>query len=281
MQSSNTIFYKGVTIHYTVTGKGQGVVLLHGFGETGEIWKNQIEFLSKSFKLIIPDIPGSGKSDYLLNADIETYAEILKNILDAVLNTENLITNTNTLSKKSNNTFSLIGHSMGGYIALAFAEKYPAYLNSLGLFHSSAFADTEEKRAMRKKAIEFISSKGAAAFLKSSIPTLFTGNFTDKNFKQVKQLINKGKNFSADALIQYYSAMSNRPDRRGILEKFDGPVLFIIGEWDTAVPLQQSLQQCHLPAKSYISILTLSAHMGLLEEAEKANKILFNFLSAI
>ncbi len=275
-----TMLYKGASIYYMVAGSGPVVVLLHGFGETSDVWKNQIEFLSPHFQLIVPDIPGSGKSAYINNADIDTYADILKNIVAAEL----AILQTNNKEDptiKNKPAFALIGHSMGGYIALAFAEKYPDYLNSLGLFHSSAFADSKEKKEMRKKAIDFITANGAAAFLKSSIPGLFTKAFASKNGQQVDNLIKQGKNFSRDALIQYYTTMCNRPDRRQVLENFKHPILFLIGEWDTAVPLQVSLQQSHLPAQSYVNILELSAHMGLWEEVEKTNTILFQFLYSI
>ena len=172
----------------------------------------------------------------------------------------------------------MIGHSMGGYITLAFAEKYPGSLKAFGLFHSSAFADNEEKKDTRRKAIEFIKTKGAHTFLKSTTPTLFAKAFTEEYAEKITALIEEGKNFTNAALIQYYDAMINRPDRTAILQNFNNPILFIIGEHDQAIPLQSSLQQCYLPSRSNVNILTRSAHMGMWEEKEKANEILFNFL---
>jgi pimeloyl-ACP methyl ester carboxylesterase len=94
----------------------------------------------------------------------------------------------------------------------------------------------------------------------------------------VEALIEDAKNFTDEALIQYYEAMIARPDRTAVLKNFNHPVLFLIGEQDAAVPLQSSLQQCHLPVQSHVHILGNSAHMGMWEETEKANKLLLQFL---
>ncbi len=265
------IIWEGSSVQYKIFGQGKTVILLHGFGEDSNVWEPQVEFLEQHFRLLVPDIPGSGQSQFVANAHIETYAEIVKAII------HNDISNIAADDTRST-TVSLIGHSMGGYITLAFAEKYPQYLNSFGLFHSSAFADTEEKKETRKKAIGFIQDKGGYAFLKTSIPGLFTKEYYAKQPGIVEALIEDSKLFTDEALIQYYEAMIARPDRTAILKSFEHPILFLIGEHDPAVPLQSSLQQCHLPAQSHVHILSKSAHMGMLEETEKANKLLLQFL---
>ena len=85
--------------------------------------------------------------------------------------------------------------------------------------------------------------------------------------------------FRSEALAQYYQAMIDRPDRTAVLKNAGCPVLFIIGEYDMAVPFQQGLQQSYLPARSHINILRNSAHMGMLEETKKVNEILVEFLN--
>ena len=267
--TENTITYQNASIFYRTTGEGKTVVLLHGFAEDGDIWNNQVDFLKDHFRLIIPDLPGSGRSELVPNAIIETYAEILKEIIDIELLSYPL---------QGAEGVSIIGHSMGGYITLSFAEKYPHYLHSFGMFHSSAFADNEEKKQSRAKAIDFINEKGAIAFLKTSIPGLFTKAFAEQNPERINELIGRGEKFTAAALVQYYQAMIARPDRTAVLKTFPKPILFIIGEFDTAIPLQSSLQQCYLPAQSHVYILNKSAHMGMWEEADKSNQILLNFL---
>lgn len=250
-----TITYQSSKIFYRTVGKGSPVILIHGFAEDGDIWKNQIEFLKKYFQLIIPDLPGSGKSEMKNDMSVEGMAEVIKAVL---------------LEEKIE-TCSLAGHSMGGYISLALIEKYPMLFSSISLVHSTAFADSEEKKANRLKSIEFVKKNGAFEFLKAVITDLFTETWYEKNRQFVDDLIEKSKNFSDEAIIAYYQAMINRPARTAVLKNTNKPVLFIIGEHDKAIPFQQNLQQCYLPAKSNIHILRNSAHMGMWEEPEKVN----------
>ncbi len=261
------ITYHSSIIFYRIIGKGKPVVLVHGFGEDGTIWKNQIEFLKNHFQLIVPDLPGSGQSavgSNQLAVSVEAYAEVVSAVL---------------LEEKIDSCI-MTGHSMGGYIILAFAEKYPHLVKAFGLFHSSAFADSEEKKAARLKSIEFIKNNSAYEFLKTTITGLFLmGQDGSKpSDPNAAILIEKGKQFTPEALIHYYQAMIARPDRVEVLKTFNGPVLFIIGEHDKAVPFEQSMQQCYLPAQSHIHILRNSAHMGMWEEAEKTNIALLEFL---
>ncbi len=255
----------GKKIFYRVLGKGTPVVLVHGFGETGDVWKNQTDFLKDSFQLIIPDLPGSGQSEMIDDMSMEGLAEVIKLIFD----------------KEKIVQAAMIGHSMGGYITLAFIQKYAEYLNAFGLFHSTAYADSEEKKATRKKGIEFIQKNGAFDFLKTTTPNLFSPVSKEKRPAIIEEFISQLHNFSASALVSYYEAMMERPDRTQLLKDTALPVLFVMGEYDTAVPLQDSLKQSHLPEKSYIHILHQSGHMGMLEEETNSNAILNKFLSEI
>ncbi len=271
MATEKFIQYNNSQIFYPIVGQGKPVILLHGFGEDGNIWNAIGNKLSKEFLLIIPDLPGSGKSEILkgVNISMEDYADVIKSILEDALKLE------------KNKKAAVIGHSMGGYIALAFAEKYPEILDGLGLFHSTAFADTAEKIETRLKGIEFIKNNGAHAFLKTSIQGLFTQRFKDEHPETVTKLINEGLHFTDAALIQYYQAMINRPDRTKVLRECFSPVLFISGEEDKAVPLKFTLQECHLPEVAQINILVQTAHMGMLEQANKSSEVLSSFLNIL
>ena len=260
------ILFKQKKIFYQISGQGNPIILLHGFGEDGRAWKYQKEKLKENNLVIIPDIPGSGQSELIEEfKSLEDYAEIIKAIADKeILN--------------HHKDFTLIGHSMGGYIILAFAKKYPQFLNSIGLFHSSAFADTISKIETRKKGIDFIKSNGGSAFLKTSIPNLFSEENQKLHPEFIEDLLSIAYQISEDALIQYTIAMMERPDNRDVLRSFTKPILFIIGMHDTAVPLELSLQQCHLPANSTVHFLQNSGHMGMWEEQELATKYLLQFL---
>ena len=256
------ILYQDKKIYYRIFGSGKTVILLHGFGEKGDVWNNQIEYLKERYKLIVPDLPGSGKSEMIDDMSIAGMAEVIKNILD----------------KEASPPSVLIGHSMGGYISLAFVKKYPQYLDAFGLVHSTAYADSEEKKTVRKKGIEFIKQHGPFKFLKTTIPNLYSAVFKEAKPAFVEKQIDRLKDFTDTALVAYYTAMMERPDRIEVLKTVRIPVLFIIGEYDYAIPLEESLRQCHLPEKAYIHFLKKSGHMGMLEEPEKVNRILDDFL---
>ncbi len=269
-----TLSYDGCSIFYRVYGKGKPLMLVHGFAEDGDIWKEQVEYLEDKCRLIVPDLPGSGKSDPVHDMSMEGMADVLKAVLDhAIPEVAPSIP-----PKGGSGGVTIIGHSMGGYILLAFADKYGPLLQAMGLFHSSAYADSEEKKANRRKGIGFIKEHGAGEFLKTMIPNLFSDHSKERIPGVIAELIDRGNNFAPSALVSYYDAMMQRPDRTAVLKKTAVPVMFIMGKYDNAVPMTDSLEQCHLPGIAYIHVLQESGHMGMREEAEKSNRILEKFL---
>lgn len=267
------LIFQNKKIYYRARGNGKPVVLVHGFAEDSNIWNYQLEKLAEKFYVIVPDLPGSGRSEMLEGkVGIEDYAQVIKAIADVEVTGMEA-------DKGVKSLFTLIGHSMGGYITLAFAEKYPELLNAIGLFHSTAYADDDVKKEARRKGMEFIKNNGAYAFIKSTTPNLFSEKTKSENPQLIEELIGMSKDFSSQSLIQYYEAMIQRPDRTTVLESFQRPVLFIIGKHDTAVPLQISLEQCHLPSVSHIHILENSGHIGMWEEKPRATAFLLNFLA--
>ena len=259
------ISYQNTNIHYSIYGSGKPVMLLHGFAEDSSIFDAQVNYLKENYLVIVPDLPGIGKSEMLKkeNVELADYAAILKAIID----------------EEKINSFTLIGHSMGGYITLAYADKYAETLNGFGLFHSSGYADDEAKIATRKKAISFIEQNGTAAFLKTTIPNLFYK--PEKSIDDIKTLIEKGNSFAPEVLIQQYNAMITRPDTTSILKTFKHPILFIIGEHDKAISFEHSLQQSHLPKMAYVHILRNTGHMGMKEEPDLVNNFMGEFLHSI
>lgn len=255
--------YLNEEIFYKIIGKGQPVVLLHGFAEDSNIWNDQVSFLQEHCQLIIPDLPGTGKSGMLpKNSTIDDYATSV----NALLSNENI------------EKCIMFGHSMGGYVTLAFAEKYAEKLKAFGFVHSTAFADNDEKRESREKAIQMMEEYGVFPFLKNTTPNLFSENYKKQHSQRVSDLIEQGKNLSTEAMVQYYTAMRNRPDRTEVLAKMDVPVLFIIGSEDKAAPLEDLLKQVSLPGISHIHIMEGVGHMSMWEEAEQLNNYLLEFI---
>ncbi len=281
-----TFLYQSANISYTIEGEGKAVILLHGFGEDSSIWKNQSAFLKQHCMLIVPDLPGSGESEILglefgvrslelfdtsnsklLTPDyisIDDYASCIH----ALLQHENICSSI------------MLGHSMGGYITLAFAEKYPELLSSYGLIHSTAFADSEEKKKARAKGIEVIEKYGAYLFLKNTIPNLFGTKFKKEHPEKVQSLIEASAAFSKEALQQYYHAMMVRPDRTHVLLSNCLPVLFVMGTEDIAAPMEDVLKQTSLPNISYIYVLQNTGHMGMWEATGEMNQHMLAFINS-
>lgn len=239
-------------------------MLLHGFGETGAVWEAQWQAL-RGFWLLVPDLPGSGRSAPIADMSMEGLAQAIHGLLKN-LGIEQCV---------------FIGHSMGGYVGLAFWEKYGNMLAGFGLFHSTTFADSAEKKAAREKGIQFMEKNGAWPFLQTSVPALYSPATRENNPGLIASHLETVKDATAATLAAYYRSMMQRPDRSGLLQQNKIPVLFVLGRHDTAVPLQDGLQQAHLPAEAHVHLLEASGHMGMREEAEKSNGLLLEFLTSV
>ena len=258
--------FRGELLEYEVRGEGLPVMLVHGFTEDRQIWDPVLAGLSEKYFWIIPDLPGSGRSFY---NSILTKIQDFTGVIQAILEQEQV------------SQIVLIGHSMGGYISLAFAEKFPEKILALGLFHSSSYADTREKKEARERNVRFIEKNGALPFTDQAIPGLFSEAFRANHPEEIRKLTERYANFTTHSLVQYLEAMKQRPATTDLLRMITKPVLFIMGEEDKAIPIQDSLEQCHLPQISYIHILTRTAHMGMIENTSLCNAILDRFLEQI
>lgn len=255
-------------INYRKTGTGDALMLIHGFAEDSMIWKDQIAHLAKKYTLILPDLPGSGLSTTIKPCPTNTIEDFARLIL-AIADEEKLV------------QFTLMGHSMGGYVTLAFAELFPTRLKGFGLIHSTAFADSEEKKLNRTRSIDFILKFGSLRFFETMIPGLYSEDYAHKNVDIIQKHIQQANAFDANTLASYYEMMKARPDRRSVLTEFDKPILFIIGTEDKAVLLKDSLEQCYLPADHHVNLLHNVGHMGMVEEPEKVNAAIETFMTTV
>ena len=175
----------------------------------------------------------------------------------------------------------VLGHSMGGYIALALVEKYPHIIKGCGFVQSTAFADSEEKKKARAKGISTIEQYSSYAFIKSTTPGLFTEKYKATHAPEIESLISKGNSFSKAALQQYYKAMMLRGDKTSVLKNSTVPVLFIMGKEDKAAPMADVLQQAHMPHIAYIHIIADVGHMAMWEKGEEVNEYMFRFIEEV
>lgn len=269
MNQQKTFQYCGEMISYSIIGKGMPFLLLHGFGEDGSVFYPIATALEEDACFIIPDLPGSGLSAAAITLHNHWAMDDFAAVMLALMQYENF------------DRFLMAGHSMGGYITLAMAEKHPDILLGIGLIHSTAYADSEEMKKNRLRSIAFIEKFGAAKFLSQTTPNLFGEAFRREQSARLANHITIFSVFSNEALIAYYDGMMKRPDRTTVLSTIKKPVLFIIGVEDKAVNLEESLKQSHLPSDSQITVFEKIGHMGMIEHPLGTINALKQFLTKI
>jgi pimeloyl-ACP methyl ester carboxylesterase len=253
--------FKGKKIYFQETGSGPAIVLLHGFLESGAIWKNFARRLSKSFKVVVIDLPGHGDSESLGPAhSMDEMAEAVNQVLKSLKIGKCL----------------MVGHSMGGYVTLAYAEKYPRMLKGFVLFHSQAAADSPEAMANRERTIALV-EKDHHGFIKNFIPDLFYPGNVLKYAGKIEALKDLADKTSKNGIIAAIRGMKTRPDRQQVLLNSKVPVLFIIGKNDTRIPVGVIIPQTLLPEHCEVLLLDHVGHMGFIEAPVKTFKALQGF----
>lgn len=219
--------YNNINIYYTISGTGSAVVLLHGFLENTSMWKDIIPVLNKRNKVIAIDLLGHGKTENL--GYIHTMEEQAKMV-------EQLLTSLR-LRK-----FTLIGHSMGGYVGLSFAKFFPEKTKGLCLMNSTAYPDTEEKKENRKRAIAVVKNN-YKSFVKISIPQLFSDDDRNELKNEINKVIEEALTTSKQGIIAALEGMRIREDRRDVLNNKGIKKLLILGETDPVLNLNGHKKQ--------------------------------------
>ncbi|MEO6169088.1 MAG: alpha/beta hydrolase [Chitinophagales bacterium] len=272
--TSTSITFQDTNLNYYASGNGLALVFIHGFCEDHLIWmqpsgeQNFVKSFTENYRVILPDIPGFGKS--LLGGDVsdgngamDYYASCIKAILDA----------------EKINSCLIIGHSMGGYITMNFASRFPAYLKGFALFHSTAYADDDAKKADREKAAAFVRKNGSAPFVNELYSKLFGAAYTVTHAEEIAAIKKHAATTSSvEGVAQASLAMRDRKDTTEILKQSTVPVLFIIGKEDKAISPEKTLQLTHLPERSVIRVLENAGHMGMMEEPDQCRKAIDEWL---
>ncbi|MCX7729276.1 MAG: alpha/beta hydrolase [Bacteroidia bacterium] len=248
-------------IHCVTKGKGRCIVLLHGFLGSWEIWDYFINVLSKSFKVIAIDLPGHGKSDCF------GYAHSMELMADAVHAVLKYFRVKKTV---------MVGHSMGGYVALAFAKKYPEYITGLCLFHSTAYPDSEEKKKDRNRAIKIVKIN-PKLFIRPMIKNLFAKN----NLKYIQNEVKKATQIALQTppqgIVAALIGMRDRPSSINLIKDAHFPMMIIIGKKDNVLPYDTLLQQCHVISNKTCLILEYDGHFGMLENPKATSYAIRKF----
>jgi len=249
-------------IAYRKIGSGDPLVLIHGFPENSTLWQQIWPELSQHFTIIAPDLPGSGETVYTGGA---LSVEVMALTVQRVLEHEGI------------EAAVVAGHSMGGYAALAFADFFPEMTKGLSLVHSTAYADTEEKKETRRKAIGIIRKGGKDVFVRQMVGNLFSGWFKENDAAAIDRQIETSLILPEDSLVDFYNAMINRPGRVEVLRSAAFPVQWIIGKEDNATPMVQALQQCYLANVNFVGVYANCGHMSMMEQPAKLIADLGNF----
>ena len=248
-------------LHHTITTKKQiTVLLLHGYGEDSRMWEYFMRGLKDTYQILRIDLPGFGKSKIEGSVSIPDMAEGIKAVLDK-LKIKQLI---------------FIGHSMGGYVGLEFAKKYPELLLGLSLFHSHPFADTAEMKKARVISAKLAESSDQAAYVRRLFSILFPKGYN--NDKLIEKMVRRAAQYPLKGLTNGQLAMRQRADNSTVLAQLNCPVQFIIGTEDKAVPEEAKLEQVHLAATADIHILQGFGHMGMFEDSRRTKKIVRSFI---
>ena len=254
--------HKGIDIFYTDQGKGSAVVLLHGFLENSSMWAQFSKELSKRNRVICIDLLGHGQSGCL--GYIHTMEEMALGV-EAVLGHLKI--------RRS----VMIGHSMGGYVMLAFAEKNPGALKGLCLLNSNAIADSSDKKKNRDRAIKAV-KQNHKTFVRMAIPALFRPKNRVRFANQIRLLKKDALKISPRGIIAAIEGMKIRKSRIGLLRSWSGKKLMIIGKKDPVLPYTSLIEQVR---DTDVELVEFSdGHMSYIENQEECLSAIQEFLRA-
>ena len=234
----------GIELAYTRQGNGTPLVLIHGYPLDHSIWDNVSPLLVGTFKLILPDLRGFGESASVGGSySMADLAADLAGLLDH-LGFEQV---------------ALAGHSMGGYVALAFARAYPARVRGLGLVSSQALADAPDRKDGRYKTAAEVAERGVGIVAEAMTPMLSV-DVRVQAF--VRDLINKQTSMGVVGALK---AMAERPDSADLLPAFRFPVVLVHGDADALIPLERAREVASVVSQAKLFVLHGAGHMPMME----------------
>jgi len=252
-----------IQMAYTDTGVGRPVVLIHGYPFNRSLWNEQVETLSNSYRVIVPDLRGFGETDASTGtATMNRMAEDVGQLLDHLRISQAVIG----------------GLSMGGYVALAFYKQFPSRVRALVLADTRAQADTEEAKQTRAQQAEKALSEGMAGIADAMLPKLLTPETVSKRpevVKRVRDMMLKTKPEGAAAALL---GMAEREDQTELLSRVTSPTLILVGAEDAITPVADSEKMRDCIAGSRLVVIENAGHVSNLERTEQFNEALLKFL---
>lgn len=253
-------------VHICDSKKGDHcLVLLHGYLESLLVWDDFVPYLYKQVRVVTLDLPGHGIST--VNGPVHTMdylADVVKGTLDA-LGIERC---------------TLVGHSMGGYVALAFCEKYPERLDGIVLLSSTPNADSEEKKENRLREIKLVEAGRKEALAHVAPQTGFARQNRERLQDYIDDLVAQVAITEDEGIVALLNGMTARRDYNEMLRKTDVPVLFILGRKDGYIPAEAAEKMVAEHPEARVVWLENSGHMGFLEEPEATAQAILGFIQS-
>jgi 3-oxoadipate enol-lactonase len=243
----------GIQLAYDRRGKGTPLVLLHGYPLDHHLWDEIAPLLEDTFDLILPDLRGFGESSTVDSFyAMEDFASDIAGLLDAL-----------GIQKTA-----IAGHSMGGYVALAFARLFPERVRGLGLVASQAAADSPERKDGRYKSAAEVADKGISSVVETMAPK-FTSD------KKLQAFARKSmERQQPAAYIGALKAMAERVDSASLLSSFSFPIILIHGDTDQLIPIDRAREVKAALPKAHLVEISGAGHMPMMEDKEKTAQAL-------
>lgn len=253
------IIYKNTKISFTDSGKGTTIVFLHGFLENKKMWDDFVPEFSKKFRVITIDLLGHGNTEPL------GYIHSMEDNADMVHA---------VLSELKIRKAVFIGHSMGGYVALAFAELYADNVKGIVLLNSTSRADSDERKANRDRAIKAV-KQNYTNFVRLSIANLFSENNRERLASEIENVKTEALKTPLQGIVASLEGMKTRKDREVILHFANYPILLVLGKNDPVLNYEESIEQIE---NTSVKLLTFNdGHMSWIENFEELKKNLSVF----
>lgn len=253
-----------LTLSYIDEGSGEVILLIHGFCGSPAYWETIIPQLSENYRVIAPALRGHGKSSAVSDPyTIDDMAMDIKCLLEE-LQIPKVI---------------MFGHSLGGYVTLSFAERFPEKLSGLALIHSTAYPDSEEATQGRTKTMDLISENGIEPLIKNLVPKLFAPEHINTMPEQVEFVSEIGFNTSVTGAKGALRAMRDRENRNAFLRTSKLPILLLAGEYDQIIPKEKVFSENSPSIKQVV--LEDAGHMGMIENPKELTNIMMDFIGGI
>ncbi len=257
------LFFKNTKISFSDTGKGTAIVLLHGFLENQWMWDGFVVSFSKKYRIITIDLLGHGQTECL------GYVHSMEDNADMVHA---------VLSELRIRKAIFVGHSMGGYVALALAELYPETIKGLVLLNSTSRADSEERKKNRDRAIVAV-KQNYTNFIRLSITNLFSENNRERLISEIENVKIAALKTPLQGIVASLEGMKIRKDREVLLHFAPFPVLLILGQQDPVLNYEETKEQIENTPTQLVSFP--DGHMSHIENAVALEKVLLDFFKTI